>query len=501
MGKKTRQVDALTHQLWAQFRLAVIGELLCSPPERGQLKKKVRALGKKKWLHPLTGGLFRISSTSIERWFYKARKYNQNPIDSLANKVRVDWGENRKIDPCIVENWRDLYVNHPHWTYLLLYDNLVALMKMKDPSVPIPSYSTMRRHSIRVGQLRQRKPVCHDDGTPISSAAAAADYRRSYEVRSYEVEYVGGLWHLDFHKGSKKILMDDGLWQQPILLCILDDCSRLVCHIQWYLSETAACLVHGYSQALLKRGIPRALLTDNGSAMISHEFTEGLMRLSTQHDRTLAYSPYQNGKQERFWGTVEGRLLPMLEDVRALSLDQLNYHTQVWVESDYHEIVHTETKQTPVQRFVNHQSVLRESPSLETLKSSFTREQKRIQRIMDGTISCHGMRYEVPSAYRHHKNLWIRSTSWDLSHIYLCEPKERKPILRIFPVDKQANSQMGRARNAPIAQQHKPIQEHFDKISPLLQKLVNKHTEQHLPPSYLSYDELTKNQEKKNEPT
>ncbi len=65
-------------------------------------------------------------------------------------------------------------------------------------------------------------------------------------------------------------------WQRPIALGILDDHSRLCCHLQWYLSETAEDLVHGFSQAIQKRGLPRALMTDNGAAMIADEFTEGL---------------------------------------------------------------------------------------------------------------------------------------------------------------------------------------------------------------------------------
>lgn len=99
---------------------------------------------------------------------------------------------------------------------------------------------------------------------------------------------------------------------KPLLLGILDDHSRLVCHAQWYWSETAQDLVHGLSQAFLKRGVPRSLLTDNGSAMIAAETTQGLQRLGIVHDTTLPYSPYQNGKQESFWGQVEGRLLAML---------------------------------------------------------------------------------------------------------------------------------------------------------------------------------------------
>ena len=122
------------------------------------------------------------------------------------------------------------------------------------------------------------------------------------EIRSFEVEYVNALWHLDFHHGSIKILDANGEWIKPLLLCILDDHSRLVCHAQWYFDETAETLVHGFMQALQKRGIPRSLMSDNGAAMISAEFTEGLSRLSIIHDTTLPYSPYQNGKQEVLWG-------------------------------------------------------------------------------------------------------------------------------------------------------------------------------------------------------
>ena len=107
----------------------------------------------------------------------------------------------------------------------------------------------------------------------------------------------------------RRCLLPDGQWLRPIALGILDDHSRLCCHVQWYLSETAEDLVHGLSQAIQKRGLPRALLTDNGSAMVAEEVTEGLLRLGVVHERTLPYSPYQNGKQEAFWGRLEGRLM------------------------------------------------------------------------------------------------------------------------------------------------------------------------------------------------
>jgi putative transposase len=58
----------------------------------------------------------------------------------------------------------------------------------------------------------------------------------------------------------------------------------------------------------MKRGLPRALMTDNGAAMLAEEETvSGLATLGIVHQTTLPYSPYQNAKQESFWGRVEGR--------------------------------------------------------------------------------------------------------------------------------------------------------------------------------------------------
>jgi len=89
-----------------------------------------------------------------------------------------------------------------------------------------------------------------------------------------------------------------------MLLGVIDDHSRLACHLQWYLDETAASLIHGLSQAFMKRGLPRALMTDNGAAMLAEETTGGLARLGILHQTTLPYSPYQNAKQEAFWAAL-----------------------------------------------------------------------------------------------------------------------------------------------------------------------------------------------------
>lgn len=110
-------------------------------------------------------------------------------------------------------------------------------------------------------------------------------------MRSFEALYPDSLWHLDYRVCSRTVLTRSGQRATPRLLGVIDDYSRLICHLLFYLDETAESLVHGLSQALQKRTLPRAVMSDNGSAMKSAEFTSGLMALGIQHELTQIYSP------------------------------------------------------------------------------------------------------------------------------------------------------------------------------------------------------------------
>jgi transposase InsO family protein len=344
----------------------------------------------------------------------------------------------------------------------------------------LPSYASLRRYLVSLGLLRRRRQ-------PVRELRAgelrALEHREQREVRSYETEYVSGLWHLDFHHGSHKILTAAGEWVRPILLAILDDRSRLACHAQWYLNETTDSLIHGLSQALLKRGLPRCLLSDNGSAMIATETTQGLARLSILQQTTLPYSPYQNGKQEVFWAQVEGRLLAMLEGQTDLSLALLNEATQAWVEMEYQRAVHSEIGQTPLERWLSGPSVARPCPSVDALRLAFTTSQSRTQRTSDGTISISGTRFEIPSRLRHLRQVQLRYASWDLSHVWLMDERADVVMDRLYPLDKVRNAEgVRRPIKTPTveAAPGKPAG-----IAPLLRQHMAEYAATGLPPAYI----------------
>jgi transposase InsO family protein len=61
-------------------------------------------------------------------------------------------------------------------------------------------------------------------------------------------------------------------------------------------------------------------MSDNASAMLAAETTEGLARLSIVHGTTLPYAPFQNGKQESFWNGIEHRYVSNVLDAENSSL-------------------------------------------------------------------------------------------------------------------------------------------------------------------------------------
>ena len=469
----TNEDDVPQRDRWARLRFAIIGPLLAAPPAAGELRAALTALAAKTWRHPLTGLETRFGVSTLERWFYAA-KNAADPVQALRNQVRRDIGRFPSLSAAAVQALTAQYGEHPGWTAQLHHDNLRVTLA----GVKCPSYPSVRRYLKAQGLARRRTPKRTTDG-----AMAARDRLEHREVRSYEVEHVLQLLHLDFHHGSRKVLTRRGEWVKPLLVGFIDDRSRFLCHAQWYTNEGTEELVHGLCQALQKVGLPRSLMTDRGAAMISAEFTAGLHRLGILHLPTLPYSPHVNGKQENLWGRVEGRLLAMLEGEANLTLEQLNVATQAWVTQEYHRTVHSELGATPLERYLAGPNVARMCPGSDELRAAFRLEVKRKQRRSDGTVSLDGQRFELPSRYRHLREVHLRYARWDLSRVDLVDARSGAILCPLRPLDKAANADALRRRvestnTAPSAAA-------ATGVAPLLKQMIADYAATGLPPAYL----------------
>ena len=113
---------------WARLRFAIIGPLLADPPPSGELGARLQELAAKDWRHPVTGLPLRFGFGTLERWYYLARDA-QDPVAALRRRRRRDAGQQRGLNPRLIEAVRAQHREHPGWTVQLHYDNLAALVE------------------------------------------------------------------------------------------------------------------------------------------------------------------------------------------------------------------------------------------------------------------------------------------------------------------------------------------------------------------------------------
>jgi putative transposase len=157
----------------------------------------------------------------------------------------------------------------------------------------------------------------------------------------------------------------------------------------------ATALRHG----LGARGIPQVLYLDNGAAMVSKQLLRALAVLGIRLTHSRPGQPAGRGKIERFFRTVREQFLIELTAPGAAGqvgdLATLNELFTAWVETVYHQRVHSETQQAPLERFLAAGPPVQ--PDLELLREAFLWSHHR-KVTKTATISLFGNRYEVDAA-------------------------------------------------------------------------------------------------------
>lgn len=154
----------------------------------------------------ISGEPVRFGVSTLERWFYRARMERHDPVAVLRRKRRSDAGCQVAMSAALRQAVLAQYAAHKGWSAKLHHDNLLALAEKQPEPVPVPSYSTLRRFLEAHGlDKRRRLTSLRTEGAERAEARLL-----DREVRSFEAEYVNGLWHWDCHVGSRKVLTPRG---------------------------------------------------------------------------------------------------------------------------------------------------------------------------------------------------------------------------------------------------------------------------------------------------
>ncbi len=194
------------HERWAHLRFSVVGALLAAPPPKRELTAELTKLSEKAWQHPVTGEPVQFGFSTVQRWYYEAKNAGADPVAALRKKLRKDLGTQPSMTDALKAALRAQYAAHRSWSYRLHFDNLCAQAKTETALGEVPSYGTVKRYMKATG-LSKRRRLSSKDTERARRAEARLDER---EVRSYEAEYVNGLWHFDGHICSRQVLTPTG---------------------------------------------------------------------------------------------------------------------------------------------------------------------------------------------------------------------------------------------------------------------------------------------------
>ena len=112
----------------------------------------------------MTGGAVQFAPSTIERWYYLARRQNEDPVGALRRAVRKDCGQ-FSLPPALVARLFAQYRDHEHWTCPLHYEErtLEFLNKASQARVEMEYQRTVHREM---------------GGSPIERFANAPDVLR-----------------------------------------------------------------------------------------------------------------------------------------------------------------------------------------------------------------------------------------------------------------------------------------------------------------------------------
>ena len=93
-----------------------------------------------------------------------------------------------------------------------------------------------------------------------------------------------------------------------VALAIVDHASRACLRLQRIADKSSLRLLQELVQAVKRYGLPQYLRTDNEAVLVSRVFRLGLWLLGIRQQRIEPGCPWQNGRVERFIGTVKREL-------------------------------------------------------------------------------------------------------------------------------------------------------------------------------------------------
>jgi len=312
---------------------------------------------------------------TLEDWWYA---YKKGGFNALRPAPRSDQGRPRVLDEATAAWVLEQVTQNPQIPVKVLYGHWAQQGR------PLPSVSVIYRHLRRQG---------------LDRASLRAGRLESGPTKAFETPHVNDLWMVDFSPGPTLRVGDKSL---PTHLCVLiDDHSRLLPFAAYYRQANTEAFHHALKEAVLRRGLPRKLYTDQGKPFINAHTRIVCAQLGIRLLHCRPYHSWSKGKIERVIFSIQQGFESTLrlEGNQAHDLDQLNAKLSAWIQTVYHQRIHSSIQESPEARFQRAAKTLRHLEADQDIDRLFYLHLYRAVR-KNGTIRLDGQLYEVPLSLR-----------------------------------------------------------------------------------------------------
>lgn len=280
------------------------------------------------------------SERTLRHW---VRQYRTTGLAGLVRAPRKDQGQQLSVPVQLQQAIEGLALQKPRRTTATIQREAARIGR--EHGWTAPSYSTVKRILDQI-----------DPAMLTLAHEGAKTYREAYDlIYRHQAHAPNEVWQADYSLLPIFVLNEQGKPAKPWLTIILDDYSRAVAG--YYLGFTAptaqqtALTLH---QAIWRKtdprwhtyGVPARFYTDNGSDFTSHHLKQVAADLKMELVFSWPGQPRGRGKIERFFRTVEQRLLPQLPGFegtngrttgRCLTLSALDSRFREWLLEEYQQ--------------------------------------------------------------------------------------------------------------------------------------------------------------------
>ena len=366
-GQKNAQDAEHRRTEIALFRHGLLAPLLHRELEWGESVVYLRQVANESYEIPGSSRTT-VSFSTLWRWLVS---YRRQGFDGLKPCPRRDEGTPRRVPPEVIERAISLRQEQPSRSAATIVQILA-----RDLNLPRVKESTLRHILAARGYGRGQ-------GGPAPQP-----------LKRFEWDQVNALWQGDALVGPW--LPDPerpAKMRRAHLFAFIDDHSRLVPYAEWFWEEALPRMERVLKLAILRRGLPRALYVDNGLVYASTQFEAALATLGIRRLHSRPYAPQGRGKIERWFGEVRQGFLPEVEVSHVSTLEELNASFWAWLEVIYHRRIHSETGQTPLDRYQQGLAQVKSADPVILQKAFLWRERRKVTR--SATISLQGNTYAV----------------------------------------------------------------------------------------------------------